>query len=386
MTRQETQAVITVSFIIALRLLGIFLLLPIFSAYGIKYPGATLPLVGVAFGVYALVQSLLQIPFGWASDRFGRRLLLVVGLSLFSLGSLLCGLAENITQLILARVLQGSGAVSAVAMATLGDLTRPQVRAQAFTLTGIAVGAAFMAGLLGGPLLAAQFGFPSLFYILAALSFFAVLVASLFFPKIETAPLKQHNQSLRESLGQVEIRRLYLASFILSFTLNLFFFVYPLSWTSLGLDRSHLWQVYLVILLPSLLLVFPYVRYAEKQGRLRLPAQGGWGFMVLGLLVHLASGMQKWGLYMTGGTFFLGYTLFQALLPAFLTQRVPPESRGSATGVYNLSSFSGAALGGVLAGVLYYFNQKLPFVLGLVFLIIWPFIGLPNPPNLDTTR
>jgi MFS-type transporter involved in bile tolerance (Atg22 family) len=134
------------------------------------------------------------------------------------------------------------------------------------------------------------------------------------------------------------------------------------------------------------LLVFPYIRYAEKQGKLRLPTWGGWGFMVVGFLIHLTGGIGKWGLYMTGGTFFLGYTLFQSLLPAFLTQRVPPENRGSATGFYNLASFSGASLGGVLAGVLYYFNQKLPFALGLVFLVIWPLISLPNPPNLDTTR
>jgi MFS family permease len=386
MTRRETLAVITVSFIIALRLLGIFLLLPIFSAYASKYPGATLPLVGVAFGIYALVQSILQIPFGWASDRLGRRRVLLVGLALFSLGSFLCGLAETITQLVLARTLQGSGAVGAVAMAALGDLTRPQVRAQAFTLTGIAVGAAFMVGLLGGPFLATQFGFPGLFYLLAALGFFAVLVTGLFFPEIQIEPAKQPNPRPRRSIGHGEIRRLYLAAFILSFTLNLFFFIYPLSWTSLGLDRSHLWKVYLVTLLPSLLLVFPYVRYAEKQGRLRLSTWGGWGFMVVGLLVHLTGGIWQWSLYMTGGAFFLGYTLFQSLLPAFLTQRVPPESRGSATGFYNLAGFSGASLGGLLAGVLYHLNQRIPFGLGLVFLAVWPLIGLPNPPNLDSTR
>lgn len=181
MTRQETQAVIIVSLIVALRLLGIFLLFPIFSAYAIKYPNATLPLVGIAFGIYPLVQGLLQIPFGWASDRFGRRPILFIGLFLFSLGSLICGMAENITQLILARVLQGSGAVSAVAMAALGDLTRHQVRAQAFTITGITVGAAFMVGLLGGPFLAAHLGFHSLFYLLAALSFFSMLVTVFFF-------------------------------------------------------------------------------------------------------------------------------------------------------------------------------------------------------------
>lgn len=383
LTRQETQAVITVSFIVALRLLGIFLLLPIFSAYAVKYSGATLPLVGIAFGIYALVQSLLQFPFGWASDRFGRRPLLLVGLFLFSLGSFVCGMAETITQLILARVLQGSGAVGAVAMAALGDLTRPQVRAQTFTITGITVGAAFMVGLLGGPFLAAQFGFPGLFYLLAALSLFAMLVTGLFFPEVKMESAKRPDLRFRGYMSHGEIRRLYLAAFILSFTLNLFFFIYPLSWTDLGLGRSQLWKVYLVISLPGLLLVFPYVRYAERRGQLRLSTWGGWVFMVLGFLVYLASGVCQWSLYMMGGAFFWGYTLFQSLLPAFLTQRVPSESRGAATGFYNLAGFFGASLGGMLTGVLYHFDQRFPLILGLLFLLVWPLVGLPDPPDLD---
>lgn len=368
-------------FIVALHLLGIFLLLPIFSAYAIKYPGATLPLVGVALGIYALVQSLLQIPSGWASDRFSRKLLLLIGLFLFSLGSFVCGMAEDITQLILARALQGSGAVSSVAMAALGDLTRPQVRAQAFTLVGMAVGAALMMGLLGGPFLAAQLGLPGLFYLLAALSFFAFLITVLFFPEIRAPSSQRDELRFRGLISQVEIRRLYLAAFILSFTLNLFFFVYPLSWMDFGLSRSQLWRVYLVILLPSLLLVFPSVRYAERQGRLRLSAWGGWIFMVVSFLTPLAGRAWRWSLYMTGGSFFLGYTLFQALLPAFLTQRVPSESRGAATGFYNLASFLGASLGGLVAGVLYHSGQTFPLISGLLFFIIWLWIGLPNPPN-----
>ena len=369
------------SFIVALHLLGIFLLLPIFSAYAIQYPGATLPLVGVALGIYALVQSLLQIPSGWASDRFSRKLLLLVGLFLFSLGSFVCGMAEDITQLILARALQGSGAVSSVAMAALGDLTRPQVRAQAFTLVGMAVGAAFTMGLPGGPFLAAQLGFPGLFYLLAALSFFAFLITVLFFPEIHAPSLKRDKLRFRALMGHAEIRRLYLAAFILSFTLNLFFFVYPLSWTDLGLSRPQIWKVYLVTLLPSLLLVFPSVRYAERQGRLRLSAWGGWIFMVVSFLIPLAGRVRRWSLYMTGGSFFLGYTLFQALLPAFLTQRVPSESRGATTGFYNLAGFLGASFGGMVAGVLYHSGQTFPLIAGLLFFIIWPFIGLPNPPD-----
>jgi MFS family permease len=384
LTRQEAQAVSITSLIMALRLLGIFLILPIFSTYAIKYPGATLTLAGIAFGIYALAQSLLQIPFGWASDRFGRKPILLIGLFILSLGSIICGMAENINHLILARSLQGSGAVGAVAMAALGDLTRPRVRAQAFTISGIAIGVAFIFGLLVGPFLAAHFGFSSLFYILAALSLFAMLVTALFFPEIKTDTTKRDEFRFLRLMSYAEIKRLYLASFIISFSLNMFLFIYPLSWTQMEIHQADLWKVYLVILIPSALLVFPYVRHAEKLGKLRPPTWAGWIFMILSFLIYLVGGLQKWMLYTTGSIFFLGHTLFQSLLPTFLTQRVSPENRGSATGFYNLASFLGSALGGMLAGAFYDYNHKLPLIVSLIFIIVWGFIGLPNPPDPDT--
>ena len=168
-TREEIAPVVTVSLISALRLLGIFLMLPIFSAYAVRYPGASPALAGVAFGIYALVQCFFQIPLGWASDRWGRKPVLLVGLLLFTVGSVGCAWAHDIYGLILARALQGTGAVGAVAFAVLADLTRPSVRAQAYTITGIAIGASFMIGLLAGPFLAANIGLNGLFYLLAAL-------------------------------------------------------------------------------------------------------------------------------------------------------------------------------------------------------------------------
>jgi MFS family permease len=383
LSRKEKEAVTVTSLIIALRLLGIFLILPIFSTYAVKYQGATLTLVGIAFGIYALAQCVLQIPFGWASDRFGRKPVLLLGLFILSLGSVLCGMADNIHHLILARFLQGSGAVSAVAMAALGDLTRPQIRAQAFTISGIAIGVVFIVGLLSGPFLAARFGFNSLFYILAALSLFSMLVTGLFFPEIKVNVSKGEEPRFLNLIRHAEIKRLYLASFIASFNLNVFFFVYPLSWTQWGLHEGELWRVYLIILIPSALFVFPYVRRAEKHGKLRMLTQSGWISMILSFLVYLIGGIQKWMLYTAGGVFFLGYTLFQSLLPAFLTQRVGPENRGSATGFYNLASFLGSALGGMLAGGLFDYNQRLPMVVSLLFLVVWGFMGLPSPPEPD---
>jgi len=265
-----------VSLISALRLLGIFLILPIFSVYVVRYPQASVTLAGVAFGIYALTQCIFQIPLGWASDRWGRKPVLLIGLALFGLGSVGCGLAQNIFQLIVARAVQGSGAVGSVALAALADLTRPAVRTQAFTITGIAIGSAFMIGVLGGPLLASTIGLNGLFYLLAGLAFLSMVLAATAFPHTEKLAKDESAMNIKPILFHGDLRPIFIAAFVLSFALNLFFFTYPLSWTDLGLEKAQLWKVYLIIFMPSVLLVFPYIRHAEKYGRFRIPILVGW--------------------------------------------------------------------------------------------------------------
>lgn len=372
---------IVVSLISALRLLGIFLILPVFSVYAVHYPEASLAMAGVAFGAYALTQSILQIPLGWASDRWGRKPILLIGLALFGVGSIGCGLAQNIFQLIIARVIQGTGAIGSVALAALADLTRPTVRTQAFTVTGIAIGSAFMIGILGGPLLAASIGLSGLFYILAALAFSAMVLAAISFPKKNRSVDKQPAMDFKPILMHGELRPIFIAAFVLSFTLNLFFFTYPLSWADIGLDRAELWKVYLIIFLPSALLVFPYMRRAERLGRFRMPIMIGWLTAMTGYAVYLIGAQSDLLLYVSGAAFFFGYSLFQPLLPTFLTKRIPQAGRGTATGVYTFFSFIGSSLGGMLGGVLIHIYPSLPEFLGVMLLVLWYFSGLPTAPE-----
>jgi MFS family permease len=380
-SRSEIAPVIVVSLISALRLLGIFLMLPIFSAYAVHYPNATLALAGVAFGIYALSQCVFQIPLGWASDRLGRRPVLVMGLALFSLGSVGCALATDIYGLIFARALQGSGAVGSVALAALADFTRPSVRTQAFTITGIAIGSAFMIGLLGGPVLAAHIGLNGLFYVLAALGFLAMLLAWTSFPQARESSQHEPPLALKPILISIDLRPIFIATFVLSFALNLFFFTYPLSWTEIGLEKADLWKVYLIIFLPSIVLVFPYMRRAEKRGHYRLPILLGWLTATAGYVVYLLGAQHDFLLYLSGAAFFLGYSLFQPMLPAFLTQRIPQGGRGAATGVYTFFGFVGSSLGGMLAGALIHISPSLPELLGVVLLVAWYFLGLPVAPE-----
>jgi MFS family permease len=377
----EIGPVLVVSFILALRLLGIFLMLPIFSVYVVRYPQATIPLVGVAFGIYALSQCVFQIPLGWASDRWGRRPVLVLGLGVFCLGSLACAVADNVYQLILARVIQGSGAVGSVALAALADLTRPTVRTQAFTITGVAVGSAFMIGILGGPLLAAIIGLSGIFYILAALALLSTVLAAVAFPVSARAEDDHKPLPMGSILAHADLRPIFMAAFVLSFVLNLFFFTYPLSWTDLGLDKAQLWKVYFIIFLPSVLLAFPYLRHAERRGKLRLSPLIGWFTATAGYAAYLFGAHYDFMLYVSGAAFFFGYSLFQPLLPTFLTQRIPVGGRGTATGVYTFFGFVGSSLGGMLAGALIRISPSLPETLGVVVLLSWYFFGLPDPPE-----
>lgn len=356
-------------------------MLPIFSAYAVVYPGASAALAGVAFGIYALVQCIFQIPLGWASDRWGRKPVLIVGLILFSLGSVACALTDDIYGLILARALQGTGAVGSVAYAALADLTRPSVRTQAYTITGIAIGASFMIGLIAGPVLAAQIGLGGLFYILAFLGFLSMIMAAISFPAERGGRSSESPMALKPILVNHRLRPIFIAAFVLSFALNLFFFTYPLSWTEIGVEKAQLWKVYLIIFMPSVLFVFPYMRRAEKEGRFRRPIILGWLTATVGYVVYLFGAQVELLLYVSGAAFFLGYSIYQPILPAFLTQQVPSGGRGTAAGVYNFFGFIGSSLGGMLGGALIQISPSLPEFCGVALLVLWYFLGLPIPPE-----
>ncbi len=379
LNRYELRSVLVIGTIIALRLLGIFLIIPVFSIYAVNYEGATLSSAGVAFGIYALTQSLLQIPFGMASDRFGRKPVIVLGLLIFCVGSVLCAFADSIWELIITRAIQGSGAIGAVAIAILGDCTRNEVRAQSFMLTGIIIGTAFIISLIVGPVLAGKFGFESLFFILAALGLIAVLVTLFMFPELPKKKTRDRKEILLK-LREPEVGRILSSTFITSICLNLILFIYPLDWKNIGTGPQDLWFVYLVILAPSALLANAYIRISETRRKLKQATRFGLFFLVAAFLIYLLRASDSITLYLAGAVFFLGYSIFQSILPAFVTQRVSSENRGVLSGFFNLANFMGACIGGMSAGILYETHPSLPLIFGLLFLILWSFVGLPGPP------
>lgn len=379
----EYKAVITVALIMATRLLGIFLILPVFSVYAERYPGSDLAMAGLAFGIYALAQSVLQLPFGWVSDKIGRKPVLIIGIVIFAAGSIYCGMADTIKELIIARVIQGVGAVSSVAIASLGDVTRPEVRAQSFTIVGVSIGVSFLMAIVVGPYLAAKIGFSSLFYVLAGLAVLSLLITIFFFPAIEKE--KEEPIAAKAGLWSIavmpEMRNLYAASLVVSLLVNLFVFVFPISWKALGVSDAGLWKVYLITLIPTALFIFPYIRRSEKRKTLSGAAKAGWALIALAFLVYPAGAGYSFVLYGAGMAYFAGHTIMQSLLPAFLTQTVGQEKRGTATGIYNLLSFLGSSIGGMAAGFLYQMSPSVPLIFGFILLILWGLSGLPVPPG-----
>jgi Na+/melibiose symporter-like transporter len=187
--------------------------------------------------------------------------------------------------------------------------------------------------------------------------------------------------ALRPILAHTHLRRIFIATFVLSCALNLFFFTYPLSWTEIGLQRADLWKVYSIVFLPSAFLVFPYMRRAEKRGLFHMPILIGWLTATVGYGVYLFGAHYDLLLYVSGAAFFFGYSIYQPILPAFLSQYVPAAGRGMASGIYNFFGFIGSSLGGMLGGALTHISPSLPELLGVALLVSWFFVGLPIPPE-----
>lgn len=380
MNATEARSTAIVGTILATRLLGIFLILPVFSSYALLYPGSSHFLAGLAFGVYALAQAAFQIPFGRASDRFGRKPVIVFGLALFCAGSVWCGIADNIWQLIAARTLQGSGAVGSVAIAALGDFTRPEVRAQSFAATGLIIGGVFMLSLVAGPVLAVWLGFENLFFVLAVLGITAIAITLLLLPHQRSSEAKQRHGSLAPLLRNGEIKKILASAFVLSSILNIFLFVYPLIWNSADGGRiSQIWTAYLIVLLPAALLAYPFLKIMERKKKMNVPPMVAVLLLALGTAIAFAGG-EKSVLIAAGAVFFLGHSIFQPILPAFLTQTVSDSSRGSVSGFLNLASFLGAFAGSMLAGLSYAAGAVAPLTVCLFLIVLWTLLGIPRSP------
>ena len=356
MTATERRASASLASIFALRMLGLFLVLPVFALEARKYPGGDDPaMLGLAMGIYGLTQGLLQLPFGMASDRFGRKRVIILGLIIFAVGSFVAAAAPTLGWLLVGRSVQGAGAVSAAVTALLADLTRDEVRTKAMALVGASIGLMFALSLVLAPLLVALIGLPGLFILTGMLALTGVAVVLWQVPAEPTQHKNQPRGRLSVVLRHPGLMRLNLGVFVLHAVQLAMWVAVPALLVQAGLTKEQHWWVYLPAVLASFAVMGATLFPLERRGYLRavfLSAVGLIALVQLGFLLQASGTPQLLSLAALLFAFFCGFNILEASQPSMASRMAPPQVRGAALGVYNTLQSLGFFAGGVSGGLL----------------------------------
>lgn len=377
MSALEIRASLSLASLFALRMLGLFLILPVFSVHAVQLEGGdSLTLVGIALGTYGLTQAILQIPYGMASDRYGRKRVIVLGLLLFAVGSFVAAYATSIYMVILGRAIQGAGAIAAPVTAFAADLTREEHRTKAMAMIGGSIGLMFAVSLVAAPALYHWIGLKGIFELTGALSLLAIWVTLKVVPP-EPAVMDDSRRVRRGALSEVlrnaEQQRLNFGIFVLHAVQMAIFVVVPLALVRhAGLPLSEHWKIYLPVVLGSFVLMVPPLMYAERRGRTKTLFLSAIAAL---LAVEVGFALGYTSLYATVALllgFFVAFNLLEATLPSLVSRVASPATRGTALGVYNttqaLGLFVGGATGGWMARNL---GDVAVFVFGIVLVALW---------------
>ncbi|MCD0186905.1 MFS transporter [Acinetobacter sp. PW68] len=390
MNALERRSTFALSSIFALRMLGLFMIIPVFSVAGQSYQYATPALIGLAVGVYGLTQAILQIPFSLIADRYSRKPLVVLGLLLFALGGAIAAMSDTIYGVIIGRAIAGGGAVSAVVMALLADVTREENRMKAMAVMGMSIGMSFVVAFSLGPWLTGLVGISGLFWVTTVMGLAAILML-LLVPKV-TRHHRNFQQGYITQLKQVlkmgDLNRLHVSVFTLHLLLTAMFIYVPSQLIQFAdIPLQHHGWVYLPLLLVSLFVAFPSIVLAEKYRKMRgifLTAIAG---IILGLLVLIFGFESKYILLLGLGLFFIAFNVMEALLPSWLSKVAPIQSKATAMGVNASSQFLGAFFGGMIGGQLLMLNHTaMGWSILTAIAIIWLLVsfGLAQPRYLSS--
>jgi MFS family permease len=375
MTAAERRATLSLASIYGLRLLGMFIILPVFALYAETLPGgASHTLIGIALGAYGLTQAILQIPFGWASDRWGRKPVIYAGLAVFALGSFIAAAAGTIGWVIVGRCLQGAGAISAAVIALTADLTRDTVRTRAMAIIGITIALTFAASLIAGPVLKAWMGVPGIFALTGILALAAIAVVRYAVPDPDHASNDRSvaRGQFAQVLMDMQLVRLNFGTFALHAVLMAMFTQIPFALRDNGLAAERHWVVYFPVLIVSILLMLPFIRQVDRPGRGK-PLLNAAVVVLLGAQVALAftqHALLQLCIAMT--FFFAALNLLEAMLPSLISKCAPADARGAAIGVNSsmqfLGAFVGAAAGGWFAE---HVGETSVFLFGVALTVLW---------------
>lgn len=384
MSAAELRAAITLSMVFFLRMLPLFMVLPVLAMAGENYSSATPELLGLALGINGLTQACLQIPFGMLSDRYGRKLIISLGLGMFVAGSLLAGFSDSVYGLIAGRALQGAGAVSAASMALAADLSREDTRTRMMALIGISIGLAFPIAFIIGPLLFSSIGLNGLFFIGAVCGVIAISLLLFVVPTPQAL-------TARTKLKWSDVTRLAKTPYLLKLDISIFvthlilmanFVVIPIAFRDVaGVATNEHWKMYLLVLAASLLITVPLILLGERLKKVM-------AFFMASIIMLIVS---QAGFYLFAPTvmslvlllilFFGAFNYLEALLPSEISKNIDPGLKGTALGIYSASQFIGIFCGGVAGGLLYQYggmNGVHLFSLGLTIAWLLLVLALPN--------
>lgn len=354
---REQRAAFTLASIFGMRMLGLFMIMPVFALYGTDLIGFSPLWVGICIGAYGLTQSLLQIPAGWLSDRIGRKPVIYGGLLLFALGSSVAALSDSVYGVAAGRALQGCGAIAAAILALAADVTREENRTKAMAIIGVCIGISFAVAMIAGPLLASIVGLSGVFWTTAVLAIVAIGLVYFGLPKVSVRGQIRDVTAAPELFGRLlkdrQLLRLDFGILLLHMTLTAVFVAFPLTLLDAGLEAGHHWWLYLPTLLLSFVLIIPFLILGARRNMNKVLFQGSILVMMTALILMAVGREQLWLLVLAMLLYFTAFNFMEASLPAFLSMLAPAGAKGTAMGIYSTSQFFGAFLGGICGGVLY---------------------------------
>jgi MFS family permease len=382
MTPVERRATACLAGVSGLRMLGLFIVLPVLALHAASLPGGADPvLVGLALGAYGLAQAVLQVPFGWASDRWGRKRAIAAGLVVFALGSFVAAAATDAAWLVAGRALQGAGAVSAAVMALAADLTRDEVRTRAMAAIGMTIGATFALSLVVAPPLAALVGVAGIFAATGALALVAIPVVVFGVPRSEAPIAADGAPRARAAFADPQLLRLDFGIFALHAVLMALFVELPFALRDTGLAPARHWLVYLPVLIVAVAVVLPLFRVADRPGRGKPLLTAAIATLAIALVILAAAPRSLPAIVAGLFVFFAAFTLLEASLPSMVSRFAPRASRGAAIGVFSAMQYLGMFAGGAAAGfLLKHGGPSAVYGAGAAIAMLWLVVGATMAP------
>ncbi|MDF1761726.1 MAG: MFS transporter [Coxiellaceae bacterium] len=392
MKAKESRAVLSLGSIMAFRMLGLFMILPVFSSYVHTLPGATPTLIGFALGVYGLTQACLQIPFGTLSDKIGRKPVIAFGLVLFTIGSIIAALSHNIGGIIIGRAIQGGGAVGSTVLALAADLTRDEHRNKAMAFIGLTIGMSFMLAMILGPVVNHLYHLSGIFWLTAIMSVLGILMLFTLVPHPPELVVDENIEPTPRRLSDVlknnQLLKLDACIGLQHAIFTCIFIAIPILLThELKLSSDHQVWLYVVVLVLAFFCMLPFVIIAEKKRVMRPLFITAVLIIFICQLVMLMFVNSAIAISISLFLFFTAFTFLESCLPSWVSKVAPIRQKGSAMGIYSSSQFFGIFVGGTLGGVAYgHFGVYGVFILAAVLALAWLVISccLDNPPYLST--